>query len=62
LAEYVWTPGINKQAIHRLYRGGQSLPVRATYIVAEGTSDERVLTVNRRKEKIVQEVFADGNV
>jgi SNF2 family DNA or RNA helicase len=60
LAEYVWTPGLNKQAIHRVYRGGQTLPVRATYIVAEGTVDERVLAVNRRKEKLIEKVFSDA--
>jgi hypothetical protein len=57
MGEYLWVPGLNDQAIKRVYRAGQKLPVRATYVAVRNSLDDRVLEVLRRKEKIVRAVL-----
>lgn len=38
--EYDWVPKTHKQAVGRLYRRGQTKPVRPVYIHADGTTDD----------------------
>lgn len=42
-AEPDWVPGVNEQAIDRLYRIGQHSNVVAQFVIVEGSFDERVL-------------------
>ena len=57
MAEYAWTPALNQQAIARVARAGQRLPVRASYCVLANSLDEKIARALSRKEKIVQEVL-----
>lgn len=59
LAEYAWTPAVNQQAIARVARAGQLLPVRASYIALSGSMDDDIARALVRKQKIVKEVL-DG--
>jgi SNF2 family DNA or RNA helicase len=59
LAEYAWTPAVNEQAIARVARAGQQLPVRASYVSLAGSLDEQITRSLIRKNKIVKEVL-DG--
>lgn len=59
LAEYAWTPAVNQQAIARVARAGQRLPVRASYIALSGSMDDDIARALVRKQKIVKEVL-DG--
>ena len=38
--EYDWVPKTHKQAVGRLYRRGQTKPVRPIYVHADGTTDD----------------------
>lgn len=57
LAEYAWTPAINQQALARVARAGQKLPVRASYVTLAGSLDDDIARALVRKEKIVKEVL-----
>lgn len=57
LAEYAWTPALNQQAIARVARAGQKLPVRASYVTLSGSMDDDIARALVRKEKIVKEVL-----
>lgn len=59
LAEYAWTPAVNQQAIARVSRAGQKLPVRASYVTLSGSMDDDIARALVRKEKLVKEVL-DG--
>jgi len=59
LAEYAWTPAVNQQAIARVARAGQKLPVRASYVALSGSMDDDIARALVRKQKIVKEVL-DG--
>lgn len=57
LAEYAWTPALNQQAIARVARAGQKLPVHASYVALSGSLDDDISRALVRKEKIVKEVL-----
>lgn len=57
LAEYAWTPALNQQAVARVARAGQKLPVRASYVTLSGSMDDDIARALVRKEKIVKEVL-----
>lgn len=57
LAEYAWTPAVNQQAVARVARAGQTLPVRASYVTLAGSMDDDIARALVRKEKIVKEVL-----
>lgn len=57
LAEFAWTPAVNQQAIARVSRAGQRLPVRASYVTLSGSLDDAIARTLARKDKIVREVL-----
>lgn len=53
-----WNPSANEQAIDRVHRIGQRLPVTVYYFEAVGTVDERLSDLLRSKERLFDEVVA----
>jgi len=49
-----WNPAVEDQAASRAHRIGQTHPVMVYRIVAEGTVEERVLTLQRRKQELAE--------
>ena len=48
-----WSPAMNEQAIHRIFRTGQDRPVRVSFLSLAGSVDERVQAVLARKARIL---------
>lgn len=68
-AEYVylldpwWNPAAEAQAIDRAHRIGQDKPVFAYRFIAEGTIEERIAELQRRKRKLAESVISgDGGL
>ena len=55
LAEPDWSPDVNRQAIKRIHRIGQTKPCRARLFTVPGTFDEKVTDTLRRKILIQKE-------
>ncbi len=47
-----WAPAIEDQAVDRVYRLGQTKPVTVFRLVMEGTIEEKVLEIQRRKREM----------
>ena len=60
LAELPWTNAEQTQAIDRVHRIGQSMPVNAWRILAEHTLDERVASIVDQKESLAAKAL-DGS-
>tara|TARA_B100000700_G_scaffold267699_1_gene307808 strand:- start:77862 stop:79751 length:1890 start_codon:yes stop_codon:yes gene_type:complete len=58
-AEMDWVPEINKQCEDRIHRIGQDTPVNIWYIIAKNTVDEKILKINKEKNKIIKTVNKD---
>ena len=54
VVEPAWVPATNAQAIQRCHRIGQTRPVVARFLFAEGTVDEHVSSVLARKAKTLE--------
>jgi len=55
--ELVWDPGTMSQAIDRVHRMGQTMPVLVTYLVLNGSLDANKAQALVRKIKITEEVL-----
>ena len=55
--DQAWSPAMNKQAIGRIYRPGQTEVAQLIYIRAEGTVDYRVLGANMEKMGWFKQIF-----
>lgn len=56
--EASWTPGDNDQALSRVYRMGQTSPVRVRFAYLPDSVDEAVARAIRRKMAMISQVFA----
>ena len=62
-AEYVflldpwWNPAAERQAIARAHRGGQELPVVAVRFVSRDSIEEKIVELQRRKERLFADLF-----
>lgn len=52
-----WSPAMNKQAIGRIYRPGQTGVTQLIYVRAEGTVDDRVLNAVNEKSGWFKQIF-----
>jgi hypothetical protein len=52
-----WQEGIESQAIDRVNRIGQKKPVHVYQLIAEDTVEAKVLEIQERKKKLVQQVW-----
>ncbi|KAJ3569860.1 hypothetical protein NP233_g4782 [Leucocoprinus birnbaumii] len=53
-----WQEGIESQAIDRVNRIGQKKPVHVYQLIAEDTVEAKVLEIQERKKKLVQQAFS----
>ncbi|KAJ7076375.1 SNF2 family N-terminal domain-containing protein [Mycena belliarum] len=53
-----WQDGIEAQAIDRTNRIGQTKPVHVYQLIAENTVESKVLEIQNRKKKLIQEAFS----
>jgi len=52
-----WNPAVERQATDRAHRIGQSRPVFAWKLVSEGTVEEQILALQRRKQDLADAVL-----
>ncbi|MYS46123.1 ATP-dependent helicase, partial [Streptomyces sp. SID5998] len=55
-----WNPAVEAQATDRAYRIGQSRPVQVHRLVAEGTVEDRIAGLLRRKQDLAEAVLGTG--
>jgi len=53
-----WNPAVEQQAVDRAHRIGQTRPVIAWKLVAEGTVEERVVELQQRKQAMADAVLS----
>ncbi|WP_405889074.1 SNF2-related protein [Streptomyces sp. NBC_01136] len=55
-----WNPAVEAQATDRAYRIGQSRPVQVHRLIAEGTIEDRIAEMLRRKQRLADAVLGAG--
>jgi superfamily II DNA or RNA helicase len=55
-----WNPAVEDQATDRAYRIGQDRPVQVHRLIAEGTVEDRIDAMLRRKRKLADAVLGSG--
>ncbi|MFD9459506.1 DEAD/DEAH box helicase [Streptomyces sp. NPDC060027] len=55
-----WNPAVEAQATDRAYRIGQNRPVQVHRIIAEGTIEDRIADMLRRKQRLADAVLGAG--
>ena len=55
-----WNPAVEHQATDRAHRIGQDKPVFVYRLVAEGTVEERILSLQERKQRLADQVHGSG--
>ncbi len=55
-----WNPAVENQAIDRAYRIGQDKPVFIYKLVCEGTVEERIIALQKRKADLAEGVYGDA--
>ncbi|KAJ6587041.1 SNF2 family N-terminal domain-containing protein [Mycena vulgaris] len=53
-----WQEGIESQAIDRVNRIGQTKPVHVYQLIAENTVESKVLEIQNRKKKLIEQAFS----
>jgi SWI/SNF-related matrix-associated actin-dependent regulator of chromatin subfamily A3 len=59
LADSWWAPAIEDQAVDRVHRLGQTRPCTVWRLVMEDSIEERVLTIQAEKRKLVGKAFQE---
>lgn len=54
ILEPAWTPAVNEQAISRAWRKGQTRSVWTSFVMLEGSIDERISSCIIRKSRIIE--------
>ena len=57
-----WNPAAQAQATDRAYRIGQTRPVFVYNLIAAGSVEERILQLQRRKQKLADAILGGGEV
>ena len=55
-----WNPAVEEQATDRAYRIGQTRPVQVHRLLTQGTIEERIAELLRRKRALADSVLARG--
>jgi SNF2 family DNA or RNA helicase len=55
-----WNPAVEAQATDRAYRIGQDRPVQVHRLIAEGTIEDRIAAMLRRKQSLADAVLGSG--
>ena len=53
-----WNPAVERQAMDRAHRIGQTRPVFVHRLVAAGTVEEKILDMQQRKQDLADALFA----
>jgi len=56
-----WNPAVERQAMDRTHRIGQTKPVFVHRLVAAGTVEEKILDMQARKQALADALFDDGD-
>jgi SNF2 family DNA or RNA helicase len=56
-----WNPAVEDQATDRAHRIGQTRPVQVHRLVTQGTVEERVCELLRRKRSLAEAVLSRGD-
>ncbi|NJQ06985.1 DEAD/DEAH box helicase [Streptomyces lonarensis] len=56
-----WNPAVEEQATDRAYRIGQDRPVQVHRLIAEGTVEDRIAALLRRKQRLADAVLSGGS-
>lgn len=57
LLEPWWNPAVEKQAMDRVHRIGQTKEVRIVRIIARNSIEERILELQEKKKRMASEAF-----
>jgi len=57
LSRYSWNEGTEDQAMARTHRIGQKYMVEVVRVVADGTFDDRMIAIQRKKEEAIKNVL-----
>ncbi|KAI9318131.1 SNF2 family N-terminal domain-containing protein [Dichotomocladium elegans] len=60
LMDIWWNPAVEEQAIDRVHRIGQRLPVRVVRLVIDRTIEQKIILLQKRKAQMVQGALGDG--
>ncbi|WP_332631556.1 DEAD/DEAH box helicase [Halalkalibacter flavus] len=55
-----WNPAIEEQAADRVYRYGQTKNVQVIKLIANGTIEEKILTMHEKKKALVDSIIQPG--
>ncbi|EFW16478.1 hypothetical protein D8B26_005802 [Coccidioides posadasii str. Silveira] len=61
LTDSWWAPAIEDQAVDRVYRLGQKRPTTVWRLVMEGSIEDRVLDIQKRKRDLMTTAFREKN-
>lgn len=62
LLDLMWAPAMNAQAVDRVYRIGQSLPVTVYYVTARNTIEGYILKVLKDKEALFNSIIPEESI
>jgi SNF2 family DNA or RNA helicase len=55
-----WNPAVESKATDRAHRIGQDKPVFVYKLICEGTVEERIQSMQARKQALLEGVYAQG--
>ena len=61
IMEPYWNPAVEQQAVDRVHRLGQTLPVTTIRFIANNTIEDRMVECQKRKQKLVSLTFKSTN-
>jgi SNF2 family DNA or RNA helicase len=59
IMEPSWNPSLESQAVDRAHRFGQRRPVRVVRFLIKGTIEERVVALQRKKQRLAAALLGD---
>jgi SNF2 family DNA or RNA helicase len=57
-----WNPAVENQAIDRVHRMGQKMPVFIYRMITKGTIEERIQSLKSEKKELFDSTFKDVNI
>ncbi|KAF7730072.1 hypothetical protein EC973_003018 [Apophysomyces ossiformis] len=62
LTDIWWNPAVEEQAIDRVHRIGQKLPVQVTRLIMDKTIEQKIVLLQQRKAQIAKGALGDGMI